>query len=144
MVLFIPFTQNLLVTEETGRARKGVYNSNSMWRTGTFLRISKKTAIPFGWTSINVFELYRVLEKAIEDYLDELRHDEVLQDKFIMAWSSIEDYMDKVDSNQSDEIKALQDYLGSNSDAPVLQGLNRTINMDMLRIYSYPLKIRRM
>ncbi len=45
------------------------------------------------------FELYRVLEKAIEDYLDKLKHDETLQDKFIRAWSSIEDYTDKADSN---------------------------------------------
>ncbi|MCW7076916.1 MAG: hypothetical protein OCU18_06480 [Candidatus Syntrophoarchaeum sp.] len=75
--------------------------------------------------SINVFELYRVLEKAIDDYLDKLRHDETLQDKFIRAWSSIEDYIDKADSNQSEETEKLRDYLGSNSAAPVLEGLKK-------------------
>ena len=92
--------------------------------------------------SINVFELYRVLEKAIEDYLDKLRHDEALQDKFIRAWSSIEDYKDKADSNQSDEIKELLDCLGSNSAVPLLEDLEKTLSMDVLRIYS--LKIRRL
>jgi len=92
--------------------------------------------------SINVFELYRVLEKAIEDYLDKLRHEETLQDKFKKAWSSIEDYKDKADSNQSDEIKELLDCLGSNSAVPLLEDLEKTLSMDVLRIYS--LKIRRL
>lgn len=60
---------------------------------------------------INVFELYSVLEKAIEDYLDELQHNETLQNKFIRAWSSIEKYTDKVDSNQSREVQGLLGYL---------------------------------
>ena len=69
---------------------------------------------------INVFELYRVVKKAIEDYLDKLKHDETLQDRFKKAWSSVEDYRDKADSNQLDEIKKLLDYLDSNSARPIL------------------------
>ena len=65
------------------------------------------------WISINIIELYRVLEKAIEDYLEKLKHDETLQDKFKRAWSSIEDYMDKADSNQSEEVKEILDYFDS-------------------------------
>lgn len=72
------------------------------------------------WICINVFELYRVVKKAIEDYLDKLKHDETLQDRFIKAWSSVEDYRDKADSNQLDEIKKLLDYLDSNSARPIL------------------------
>ena len=76
------------------------------------------------WICINVFELYRVVKKAIEDYLDKLKHDETLQDRFIKAWSSVEDYRDKADSNQLDEIeklKKLLDYLDLNSAAPILR-----------------------
>jgi DNA-binding protein YbaB len=57
-----------------------------------------------------------VLKKAIEDYLDKLKSDETLQDRFIKAWSSV---MDKADSNQLNEIKKLLDYLGLNSPAPI-------------------------
>ena len=76
------------------------------------------------WICINVFELYRVVKKAIEDYLDKLKHDKTLQDRFIKAWSSVEDYRDKADSNQLDEIeklKKLLDYLDLNSAAPILR-----------------------
>ena len=93
--------------------------------------------------SINVFELYRVLEKAIEDYLCKLRHDKELQDKFIRAWSSIEEYLDEADDNQLKEIKKLREYLGSSSGAIILESLNKVIDMDVLRIYSYPLRVRR-
>lgn len=71
---------------------------------------------------INVFELCRVLKKAIEDYLDRLRRDETLQGKFIRSWSSIAEHRDEADSNQSGEVKELLDYLGSNSAAPILKG----------------------
>lgn len=75
------------------------------------------------WITINVFELYRVLKNAIEEYLNELKHDETLQDKFKEAWSSIEGYSDKADSNQSGEIEVLLDYLDSSPTAPIMEDL---------------------
>ena len=76
------------------------------------------------WICINVFELYRVVKKAIEDYLDKLdklKHDETLQDRFIKAWSSVEYYRDKADPDQWGEIKKMLDYLDSNSVRPILR-----------------------
>ena len=93
--------------------------------------------------SINVFELYRILEKAIEAYRDRLKDDdkdaEHLQNNFIEAWSSIEeDSQENIDNNTeiSPDAKALIDYLGSSSDALLLEDLNKMTNMDMLRIYT--------
>jgi len=60
------------------------------------------------WIYINVFELFRVLELAIYDYLNELKCDEKLQDNFIMAWASIEDYIESVDKNQKEEMNELE------------------------------------
>ena len=67
--------------------------------------------------SINVFELYRIVENAVIDYREELKQDETLQDKFIRAWSSIEQYTEEADPNQSKEAKVLLDYLSSSSGA---------------------------
>lgn len=93
---------------------------------------------------INVFELYRVLEKAVEAYRAELENSTVLQNKFIRAWSSIEEYTEKVDSDQSKEVKILDKYLGSNSSALLLKGLNDQLSVDVLKIYSLcSLKIKR-
>jgi len=72
------------------------------------------------WICINVFELFRVLESAIRDYLNELKCDEKLQDNFIMAWSSIEDYIESVDKNQKEEMNELEAYLGRDSSAPLI------------------------
>ena len=96
--------------------------------------------------SINVFELYKILENAIENYLEELKKDEneALRDKFIKAWSSIEeDFQREIAKNSEyrDDAKALLDYLGSSSDALLLEDLNKVLNTDVLRIYS--LMIRR-
>jgi hypothetical protein len=94
--------------------------------------------------SINIFELYRILEKAIEDYCDRLKEDDTLQNNFIEAWSSIEeDSQENIDNNTeiSPDAKALIDYLGSSSDALLLEDLNKVINIDVLRIYTP--KIRR-
>ena len=95
--------------------------------------------------SINVFELYRILENAIENYLDELKKDEneALRDNFIKAWSSIEEYLREIAKNSEyqDDAKALLDYLGLSSDALLLEDLNKVLNTDVLRIYS--LMIRR-
>ena len=95
--------------------------------------------------SINVFELYRILENAIEDYLDDLKKDEneALRDKFIKAWSSIEeDFQREITENSEyrDDAKALLDYLGSSSDALLLEDLNKVVNT-VLRVYT--LKVRR-
>jgi len=95
---------------------------------------------------INVFELYRILENAIENYLEELKKDEneALRDNFIKAWSSIkEDFQREIAKNSEyrDDAKALLDYLGSSSDALLLEDLNKVLNTDVLRIYS--LMIRR-
>lgn len=88
---------------------------------------------------INIFELYMILEKAIEDYCDILKEDDALQNNFIAAWSSIEeDSLENIDNNTeiSPDAKALIDYLGSSSDALLLEDLNKMTNMDMLRIYT--------
>lgn len=95
--------------------------------------------------SINVFELYRILENAIENYLDDLKKDEneSLRDKFIKAWSFIENYQQKITENSEyrDDAKALLDYLGSSSDALLLEDLNKVVNTNVLRVYT--LKVRR-
>jgi hypothetical protein len=94
--------------------------------------------------SINIFELYRILEKAIEYYCDRLKDDDTLQNKFIEAWSSIEeDSQENIDNNTeiSPDAKELIDYLGSSSDALLFEDLNKMTNMDVLRIYT--LMIRR-
>ncbi|MGB2843119.1 MAG: hypothetical protein WBC40_11705 [Halobacteriota archaeon] len=95
--------------------------------------------------SINVFELYKILENAIKDYLDELKNNEDdLQDNFIKAWSSIEeDFRREITENSEyrNDAKALLAYLGSSSGALLLEDLNKVINIDVLRIYTP--KIRR-
>lgn len=96
------------------------------------------------WISINVFELYRILENAVKDYRDELKNDEGRQDKFIKAWSSIEeDFRREIAENSEyrDDAKALMDYIGSSSAALLLEDLNKVANMGVLRIYTP--KIRR-
>jgi len=60
---------------------------------------------------INVFELFRVLEKAIEKYRDRLKCEEKLQENFIQAWSSIEEYTESLDDNQKKEMEKLKKYL---------------------------------
>ena len=95
--------------------------------------------------SINVFELYRILENAIENYLDDLKKDEneALRDKFIKAWSFIENYQREIAKNSEyrDDAKALLDYLGSSSDALLLEDLNKVVNINVLRVYT--LKVRK-
>ena len=90
--------------------------------------------------SINVFELYKILENAIENYLDDLKKDEneVLRDKFIKAWSSIEGYQRKITENSEywDDAEALLDCLGSSSNTLLLEGLT-----NVLRVYT--LKVRK-
>jgi len=48
---------------------------------------------------INAFELYEFLKKAIEKYRKELKTDANLQDNFILAWSSIEEYSRNINSD---------------------------------------------
>lgn len=60
---------------------------------------------------INVFELFRVLEKAVEAYRAELENSDALQDKFIRAWSSIEEYTEKTDEKQEKEVNELNKCL---------------------------------
>ena len=90
--------------------------------------------------SINVFELYKILENAIENYLDDLKKDEneALRDKFIKAWSSIEDYQRKITENSEywDDAKALLDCLGSSSNTLLLEGLTNVLR-------AYTLKVRK-
>jgi hypothetical protein len=95
--------------------------------------------------SINVFELFRVLENAIEAYRADLENNTVLQDKFIKAWSSIEDYKRDItkDGEKSKEAEVLLDYLDSKSSAFLLKDLNDHLSVDVLKIYSSNLKIRR-
>jgi hypothetical protein len=90
---------------------------------------------------INVFELFRVLEKAVEAYLAELENSDDLQDRFIRAFSSIEDYYRDItkDEGKSKEVKAL----GSDSSKFLLKGLNDYLSVDALKIYSSNLMIRR-
>jgi len=96
---------------------------------------------------INIFELYRVLEKAVEAYLAELENSTVLQEKFFRAWSSIEGYKRVITSGQkekSEEAGVLFDYLDSKSSAFLLKDLNDRLSVDVLKIYSLnSLKIRR-
>ena len=85
------------------------------------------------------------MENAIENYLDDLKKDEneALRDKFIKAWSFIENYQRKITENNEyqDDAKALLDYLGSSSDALLLEDLNKVVNINVLRVYT--LKVRR-
>ena len=94
---------------------------------------------------INVFELYRILEKAVEAYRAELENNaDLLQEKFIRAWSSIEENslrLIKDDSDYQRNTKALHDYLRQNTSALLLKDLNDHLNVDILKIYS--LKIRK-
>ncbi|MCK4736355.1 MAG: hypothetical protein KAT65_28135 [Methanophagales archaeon] len=73
---------------------------------------------------INVFELFRVLEKAVEVYFAELETSTVLQEKFFRAWSSIESYKRVIISDQkekSKEAELLFTYLNSNSSKRLLK-----------------------
>ena len=72
---------------------------------------------------INVFELYQLLKKAIEDYRAELEDNEDLQNRFILAWTSIEEYARKIDDDvkKSEEAKVLLSKLKKNSNYPLLQ-----------------------
>ena len=87
--------------------------------------------------TINVFEWYRILEKAIEDYRDELEYDEALQDNFIKAWSSMEQYIEAADFDQSKEVRALIDYLASryffSMDARLEEDMNKGIITEKLK-----------
>lgn len=68
---------------------------------------------------INIFELHQHLKKAIEDYRNELESNENLQDNFILAWSSVEEYVrniiDVEKSNEAgillSELKKTNNYL---------------------------------
>lgn len=72
---------------------------------------------------INVFELYHVLEQAVGLYGRKLKKDpKLLQNKFIRAWSSIEEYTEEVDEEQEKEVKEICDYLGSSYIATVCNG----------------------
>lgn len=64
--------------------------------------------------------------KVQKSIFDELKHNETLQNKFIRAWSSIEEYTDKADSNKSREVQGLLGYLDSNSDVPILEELKKS------------------
>lgn len=72
---------------------------------------------------INVFELYRLLKRAIEDYRAELGKNENLQDKFILAWASIEEYTRNIDCDdeKSNEAKILLSELKKSNMYPLLQ-----------------------
>ena len=92
---------------------------------------------------INVFELFRVLEKAVEAYRAELENSDDLQDKFIRAWSSIEEYTEKADEDQEKELNELNNCLDQKNHAFLLKDLNDHLSVDVLKIYSSNLKIRR-
>lgn len=93
---------------------------------------------------INVFELFRVLEKAVEAYLAELENGDDLQDKFIRAWSSIEEYTEKTDEKQEKEVNELNKCLDQKNHAFLLKKLNDQLSVDSLKIYSLnSLKVRR-
>ena len=93
---------------------------------------------------INVFELFRVLEKAIETYRAELENSDELQDKFIRAWSSIEEYTEKAGEKQEKEVNELNKCLNQRNHAFLLKDLNARLSVDLLKIYSFnSLKIRR-
>lgn len=91
--------------------------------------------------SINVFELYTILENAIIDYINELKDEEDLQNNFIKAWSSIEEDSYIEGNEYRDDAEALLNYLGSGSCVLLLEELNRILNTDVLRLYT--IKIRR-
>ena len=93
---------------------------------------------------INVFELFRVLEKAVEAYRAELENSDDLQDKFIRAWSSIEEYTEKTDEKQEKEVNELNKCLDQKKHAFLLKNLNDQLSVDSLKIYSLnSLKVRR-
>ena len=48
---------------------------------------------------INAIEMYRLLNGAIDKYRKTLESDENLQNHFILAWSSIEDYIRNIDGD---------------------------------------------
>ena len=72
---------------------------------------------------INIFELYQLLKKAIEDYRAELENNENLQDKFILAWASIEEYTRNIDHDveKSNEAKILLSELKKSNNYLLLQ-----------------------
>ncbi len=72
---------------------------------------------------INVFELCQLFKKAIEGYRAELATDEDLQDKFILAWSSIEEYTRNInkDSDKANEVKALLSGFKASNNYPLLE-----------------------
>lgn len=93
---------------------------------------------------INVFELYRILEKAVEAYLAELETSTVLQEKFIRALSSIKSYKRIITDDQKEKTKEAEflfNYLNPNSPKLLLKDLDSCLSYDILKIYS--LKIRR-
>jgi len=77
------------------------------------------------WISINVFELYEILEKAVNDYRHELElgsKKTELQKKFIEAWSSIEEDFRRPISQNSPyrtEVENLERVLTSNTSVPL-------------------------
>ena len=92
---------------------------------------------------INVFEQFRVLEKAVEAYRAELENSDDLQDKFIRAWSSIEEYTEKTDEKQEKEVNELNNCLNQRKQVFLLKDLNDQLSVDVLKIYSLNLKIRK-
>lgn len=72
---------------------------------------------------INIFELYQLLKKAIEDYRAELENNENLQDKFILAWSSIDEYTRDIDRDveKANEAKILLSELQKSNNYLLLQ-----------------------
>lgn len=72
---------------------------------------------------INSFELYQLLKKVIEDYRAELEKNENLQDKFILAWSSIEEYTRNInhDVEKSNEVEILLSKLKKSNSYSLLQ-----------------------
>ena len=58
---------------------------------------------------LSVFKMFEVLKQAMQDYGDALRVDEILQDNFITAWSSIEEYSRNIDSQplKANEVQVL-------------------------------------
>jgi len=71
---------------------------------------------------INIFELYQHLKRAIKNYCAELENNENLQDKFILAWSSIEEYTRNIDSDveKSNKAEMLLSELEKNNNYLVL------------------------
>lgn len=95
---------------------------------------------------INVFELFRIFEKAVDVYRAELENSDELKEKFVRAWSSIEEYTKilKATPGQEKEVNEIDTYLDSKASALVLKSLNDIPGIDALKIYSLnSLKVRR-